>query len=1279
MTRRLLTLFTLLAASTAAHASITATVLDENGKPLAGARARAYAREDNASTKRRLLSNDPEAKPVATATSAEDGKLTVDVKGAPVVRLVIDAQGRAVQTVDVSDGDDAGGVVLPASAGQKGHITSGGKGVANALVAIGQWYVTHTDAQGTYDAPALANGSERLVVIHPDYAIADSSVASFEAMRRRNLLDVSLSKGAAISGRVLAADGKTPVAHAIVSVAGWPLAESDANGKYAIAHASQNWRAVYAQAPQLAGVASKKAAPSVDIKLGPAATLTGAVKSKTGVVAGAFVSLFNELDAGGAPSAVTDAKGRFAFDGLVPGHYTLFGNHPDFTITRLVADVPSSEKVLAAEELVRLRGTVVDEGKKPVAGARVSVSSLTGSGSISRGPAAISSSNGQFVARVGEGSVQFVASHRGYAAGIVGPLPLDKARDVTITLPAGFPMKFKVVDAQRTPIAGVMIDIMRAGEVDRRAPLPCSDAKDDCHTSAADGTVEERLVEGKYDLVVSGEEIAQKRLSGQALTARTSPMTITVDRGVEVSGRVALSDGTPVAGAVINARGSTSRGATSAADGTFTLKGLAAGPVAISATTPNTTPPMQSMPVAVTAPAKNVLLRIPTPTTLSGRVLEKTSGTPITDFQIVVIVGEFGAGRPGSPSPVHSDDGSFSIPVVPGRGELRVTAPGYVRASLTGLTIEEGKPLTGLEVRMDRGGRIVGRVTSNGQPVAQAYVSASSGDRMSGGQAGAQTDANGEYTIDGVDAGDRTITARKQGLLSADKEVTAKAGEEVRADLELGTGREVKGRVLDRGGRPIEGARIQINGVEDRSIHANGASDADGNFKIGGIGDGHLTLRAEKQGYVAAALDDVDTLSNIILTLDRGGSISGRVVGLSDAETGIVSISASYGASAAHATVDTDGSFTVRGVPDGVVSVSAMKTGAQMRHSAPKQVTVSNGTAPFIEIDFSEGISVRGRVTREGKPVMGGSIGFTGMKGEQGGNSPIAPDGTYQVNGLQVGDYRVYVVLYGVSGASMSERLAVTGSMTHDVDLTGGALRGRVIDAETGQPLADATLLLRSTTADGVGSRQATTDSAGHFSFDLLQDGSYHLGTQRSQYAAKQQDVSVPGPDVEIALTRTSATIVHVVDSVTGLPLTADISAANDQKAPMGNARTGSDGTASLYLPAGSYRFFTHAAGYINGTTDVTVPGPEVRVSLQRGGTITFRLHGPETTYRVRLLVNGAAQRTDYLNAPARMSLTGIAPGTYTAEVTGADGKTPHGAYPVTVLPGQTAYVDVTQ
>jgi hypothetical protein len=61
----------------------------------------------------------------------------------------------------------------------------------------------------------------------------------------------------------------------------------------------------------------------------------------------------------------------------------------------------------------------------------------------------------------------------------------------------------------------------------------------------------------------------------------------------------------------------------------------------------------------------------------------------------------------------------------------------------------------------------------------------------------------------------------------------------------------------------------------------------------------------------------------------------------------------------------------------------------------------------------------------------------------------------------------------------------------------------------------------------------------------------------------------------------------------------------------------------------------------------------------------------------VRLMANGVPQHTDYINVAYRTSLSGITPGTYVAEVTSVDGRTPHGTYPVTVLAGQTSYVDV--
>jgi 5-hydroxyisourate hydrolase-like protein (transthyretin family) len=1279
--KRLLPLLTLLAVTTA-HASITATLIDQEGKPLAGARVRAFAREDTSLLRRRLQTKEPATVPVATVTTGEDGRVLLDVKGTPVVRLVADAPARAVQVVEAVDGEDAGALLLPPASPQKGRLTTGekgAKGVANAVVAMGLWHVTRSDEQGNYELPTVANTAERVYVIHPDYAIAETTVGTLETPRRGNPLDITLVKGVTIKGRVVGTDGKTPVPEAALFVGSWPVARSGEDGSFTILHAPPNWRVVFAMAPRLAGVAMNRGTAPSTIRLTPALSINGLVRSGTAPVPGAYVAYFNDLDPGTTASTVTSAKGTFSVEGLMPGHYSLVASHPGFNVDRLPIDLPSArEHVLTATPLLRLRGLVLDEARKPVAGARVTVQVFgANSGAsvlVNTGAA------GEFSARVRDGSsVQYMAVRRGYATGFAGPFTPEKANDVTIVLPAGFPLTLRVIDPQRLPVPRVTVEVVRAleGDGDRRMPLPCVELREDCRVTKADGTFEIRLVAGKYDLSFSGDEIAPKRVSGQGLSARSSPMTVTVERGAEISGRVAFSDGAPAAGAVVSARPGSSHSETAGPDGSFTLKGLPVGSVSITASSTNTNPTMTGM-LVVTAPAKNVLLRIPIPTAISGRVVEKGSGQPITDFQVSVGTGDFGAVRPLPPSQVHADDGTFTVYAVPGRVELRAYSNSYVSASLGGIEVEEGKPIAGLEIRMERGGFIVGRITSGGQPVAQAGISLTASRFTGNSGLSATSDANGEYRLRGVEPGDRTIMVRKQGMLPKEKSVVAKAGEDVRADVELERGRELRGRVTDNAGRPLDRVRLQARTPEDRAMRATATSDAEGNFTIEGLGEGRVMLTAEREGYVSTVLDAVDPAQNALITLERGGTISGRVTGLSEGEIGMVSVLASYKTSSARATVDSDGSFTLRGIPDGSITVNATKAGAATRRAGTKQVTVKNGSAPFIEIDFTEGVSIRGRVTRQGKPVMSGSISVSGSKGEVGGYSTLAPDGTYQISGLQPAEYRLYLTLSGVNAPSHTEKLQVTGSMTHDIDLQGSTFRGRVVDAATGSPLSEALIMVRASAGETPNMRQTASDSDGRFSFDLLRDGTYRMSVQRTQFAPKEQEIAIPGADVEVRLEPAAATTVRVSDAATGAPLTADVAAVDlDRKIASGNARTNDEGLAKLWLSTGHYTLNVSAAGYISERVDAVVPGPELRVALQRGGTITFRLTGTDANYRVRLLLNGEVRRTDVINSTYRSSVTGIAPGTYSVEVQSPDGKTTLGTYTVTVVPGQTAFVDV--
>src|SRR5438874_12044211 len=109
-----------------AGAAVTATIVDEDGKPIAGATVQAFARETRQAAVARALAGKPDTPPVATAQSGANGAVRLDVARTPVVMLLISAQGRAA-VADAADGDDLGPLMLLPSSTYKGKVTAGGK------------------------------------------------------------------------------------------------------------------------------------------------------------------------------------------------------------------------------------------------------------------------------------------------------------------------------------------------------------------------------------------------------------------------------------------------------------------------------------------------------------------------------------------------------------------------------------------------------------------------------------------------------------------------------------------------------------------------------------------------------------------------------------------------------------------------------------------------------------------------------------------------------------------------------------------------------------------------------------------------------------------------------------------------------------------------------------------------------------------------------------------------------------------------------------------------
>lgn len=1268
--RRTLLAIALLAAALRADAAVTGRVIAADGTPIAGARIRAYPRETTQVTVARLRSGAAERAPLATVESKNDGSFSIDTKGNGVLELFIDAAGRAPVFVEVAEGDDAGTQVLAVAAPRRGRITAGGKGVANAVVRLGV-HVYRTNEEGFYDAPDPTGWMDSIRVFHPDHAMLHQPI-------RNGSLDAELTSGVELSGRVVAADGTTPVANATLFHEIYTLGRTGEDGTFRIAHAPADIRTLIAREGTRAGsIALEPKSAAYTIRLRPAATISGTIRSSKDdtPVAGALV-LVVSLTSGIGASAVSDAKGNYTMDGLLPIEGSMGVRHPAFggDATTPVAAGEGARVVrnISAQPLARVRGSVVDEEKKPVAGARVSVD--TGGTSVVTAP------DGTFSLRIQRllRPATLQAAKSGFAGAEQGPFTLQpgESKTVQLVLQRGFRFEVRLIDQAGQPIANEPLWLWRyadAADSQTRAALPCTEADPSrCNVTDAGGLLAINLTEGKYDLRAGGKTTVSKQLAAQQITARTEPMTIELQRGAVVTGRVVMADGEPAPLAQISVGGGSRQAASvSASDaaGAFSILNLPPGPVTLTATSRGG---MQGEPVDVTAPAGDVLLRLPRPARIEGRVFDRESKQPVRDFMVNVDrAGErFGA----RPKTVQADDGRFVLDeLAPGKVDVVVSAAGYTRGLSSGVTIEEGKTLT-VEIPLDKGGVIAGRVTSGGRPLADVAVTVNSTTPTRAARSvEARTDAGGQYTVEGVTPGAQQLELRKSGYVTKQLTVEVTGAKETRADAELMRGREVRGRVVDSMGRPVSRANVMLRG-QMPSGQPIVPTDEDGGFRIEGLADANYTLDVRKQGYLSATLDfNPAATQNVTVTLERGGVLSGRVSGMTEGAE--VEVSATGGTTRTQVRPDPQGNFTLEGVPDGDVEVRAMQFRPVRRVAPAKRVTVSGGTGPFVQLDLSEGIVVRGRVTRGGQPAAG-MIAFFPLQMQRGRDSSlwgeIAPGGAYEVRLVETGEYQIRVQPFGQGSQIDAGAVAVTGPMTHDVDLRGATLRGRVIDAATGASIAGASVELSGNRSPG----RMVSDSDGRFAFELLADGTYSLLARRERYAADPQQVVVNGgyvPDVEVRLQQGQEATLRVIDAADGRPLEASVHLRDEKNVPLyGGVPPRNDrGAMTLWLAPGRYRVFASYSGYVPGHGDLVVPGPEIQIALTRAGRIVVRGTVPGAlTMRLR-----TPQNQSLLVLPlARGGFDSIQAGTYVVELLDSEQKVV-ASREVMVTSGQTATV----
>jgi protocatechuate 3,4-dioxygenase beta subunit len=789
-------------------AAISGTVMTTDGAAIAGARVSIHALETHEARRTRLLSKTPDPVPLASVPSDERGSFSLASPKDAVVNLRVEMRGYE-PVVRRVERDEAGVAIALRQIGMvQGRVTAGGKPVANALVAIGADFTTRSDEKGRYEAPAITP-PYNIAVIHPDYAI-DEELLPTDVVPAMELTR-TLNPGVTLTGRVVAADGTSPVAAARISVDGWPLAVSGENGAFKIAHAPAKWTAITARKGALTGTHSAGGATMI-LRLEPSAVVSGRVRdAKTNApLAGVMVGVpLSSMPWTVGPVGITDAGGAYSI-AVPPGSDWISTIHPSYAGANESIRIAPGEQVtrdFALVQLARVAGTVIDEANRPVNAASISphdafdrgIPDMPANGAtpVTSGP------DGNFTVRVLPGHDFYLrVSRKGDPKSRSQVMKLEAGESksgVVLTIPTGVAVTGRALNAGGKPLSGVAVVAWPAAApgVGETLDTLFPPVDHDPVRTAGDGTFSIRVKEGWYNFAFRRDGFLTRQVRGQRITGSSeNTIEARLDPAQEISGRVTRG-GVGIADVEVGSHSGTRVVATTDSDGSFVLGGF--------------TPGVQQLQFrkraervdetrSITAPARGVAIDLQRGGTIHGRVVEKGTGTPIRSFRAGVMVGL------GNLSSFGSEDGSFTFDHVPaGVTTVAVNAFGYPTASRE-VTVVDGEAVTDLVVELRPGVRLTGRVTdTSGAPLSGVSIIIRPPD-MEGGMIGgliggvssrppvpsgvsnigahSVTDADGWYTLDGLTPGRESVQFSHAGHTQITRKVTLQ-GQETKLDVQL--------------------------------------------------------------------------------------------------------------------------------------------------------------------------------------------------------------------------------------------------------------------------------------------------------------------------------------------------------------------------------------------------------------------------------------------------------------------------------------------------------------
>jgi protocatechuate 3,4-dioxygenase beta subunit len=854
----------------------------------------------------------------------------------------------------------------------EGTVTesASGKPVEGVTVRVQSWGQTNrvaeakSDAEGKYAIDPVPEGTINDVTVSKEGWIHDRTddppfgrqmqIQPGDVAKR----DLKLRRGASVRGVVTGPDG--PVAGARVTVytsgrdgnvqSAQP-AFTDAEGKFVVAPVDkgpalvqaskeglvlkgfpENWWSAVQQGnipPQFRAEVPETGDAQITLKLERGQRVEGRVESPEGPLAGVVLTAYGSAGVQGTTKSRDD--GSFVLEGVTPTQrlnvqtvkegWLATRNEP----VPVLADQPTTGVVLKMVRQRTVRGKVVSSGGQPLRDAQVMVVMRQAAGGPREMPVEVPvpmGPSGQQVA-VGadgayeapipwaEGRIAVRATALDHAPGESPPVQLNEGQEVyeaNVVLEDGYAIRGRVASSgAAVPGADVMLS-GRGGQ-----PVPAEFGGNPgggtvvAVTDAEGVFTIDHTATGTYSVTARAEGFVAK--SATNVTVPTSgDVSIELDAAMEIEGRVAFSDATPVAGAIVAAQreetgtrinrsrggwgGGGAQGITGP-DGRFRIRGLAPGNYRLNVQAPwdgsANFRPKQSDPVS--AGATDVKVFVDPGAVISGKVVDSRKN-PVPGAQINANPSKPDGGNQWRFARSKAD-GSFEIA---GLGDvpyhLNAQPPqGYTGAGLRPGSVQNvAVGARDVEIVLEEGLKIEGSIVdADGKPLSQAQLwiqplpdAQGRQAQMNGNNMWTSTDADGAFRFVGLAPGNYNVMLQQwqggkyDGLLLQGGSAIAAGTADVR--LVATSGERIAGVVVDESGQPIFGAWVNA-GSQTMPMQRSARSDKDGRFEITGLPAGTVRIDAGAPGRPGVHLEKVDTGTTVLrVVVPRGGTIAGRIL-----------------------------------------------------------------------------------------------------------------------------------------------------------------------------------------------------------------------------------------------------------------------------------------------------------------------------------------------------------------------------------------------------------------